>query len=386
MKFNLNYLKFDYIYNQTQYIFFKEMYYNPNIVYKLLFLYRRVLVLLFIFCFIKNNLIFLENFLDVFLYYYVQELNESFVHMDSLDNNNPYGEGSSNNVPEGTGPPGNNSTGLESAAENENTKKRKRKSTTEKKSKKKSKTKSKAYDVSPKKSQKKSTKKVRFKEPSDNSKSKNTKNISESDDSKMKNIKYTHDPNILPKLTMEHRKNLAKLKRKYHDNRVKGLTGYLPHPKSKLYAEIMSKSDVKPKMPFKMNPRKVRQYRWPAFRYLDKDLGKWIYPEKYHSNPPVYLGASNTMRMYEDGGIRYTYFTQHFKDEDRYCKIRYHDGTSLYMYDKARVLKHIEFNRWNTYLGYTMRPRFILSNYLKQHFDVFRSNKVKKIWDKAKGN
>lgn len=116
--------------NEIKYYFYKEMYYNPNILYRLLSIYKYILGLLFIVCLIKNNLIYIENIFDNFLFYYVQEFNEFIVHMDSLDNNNPYGEGSSNNVPEGTGPPNNNPVGLESTVENENSKKRKRKSTT----------------------------------------------------------------------------------------------------------------------------------------------------------------------------------------------------------------------------------------------------------------
>ena len=94
--------------------------------------------------------------------------------------------------------------------------------------------------------------------------------------------------------------------------------------------------------------------------------------------------ASKTMRVYEDGNIRYTYMCNFFHEKDRYCKITYPDGTSCYIYDKKRLIKQIELNRYNTYLGYLMEPKFILGDYIKQHFGVFRKNKINELMKKSR--
>ena len=51
-------LSINLIYNYLQYVFYKDIYYSPSLVKKLLYLYRLILGLLFIFVLIKNNYIF----------------------------------------------------------------------------------------------------------------------------------------------------------------------------------------------------------------------------------------------------------------------------------------------------------------------------------------
>jgi hypothetical protein len=79
------------------------MYYSPSLVKKLLYLYRLILGLLFIFVLIKNNYMYIENVLKLFLYNYMQEFNDFIVFMESWDDN-PGGDGSSGG-PSNMGPP-----------------------------------------------------------------------------------------------------------------------------------------------------------------------------------------------------------------------------------------------------------------------------------------
>lgn len=280
---------------KINYIYYKYVYLSPYIIYKGLYLYRFILGLVFIYCFIRNNLIFIESVFDNFLDYYVQEFSDFFVVcMDSLNEDNPYGEGSSNSGPTGKGPSDNNTGGLESTAENENS--NKRKSTQE--------------------------------------------NLHNSSSSK-KNKTTNNKP-----------------KRKY----------------AKKISEL-----TREEQPFKMRFRRLPKTRWPKYRYFDRDKYKWIYPEKFHMHPPKEVMASNTMRVYEEGHIRYTYFCENFHESDRYCKITYPDGTSLFMFDKSRVMKHIELHHWNIYLGYKMEPKFFYGDYYKEHFSIFKQNKINEL-------
>lgn len=342
--------------NEIKYYFYKEMYYNPNIMHRLLSIYKYILGLLFIVCLIKNNLIYIENILDNFLFYYVQEFNEFVVHMDSLDNNNPYGEGSSNNVPTGTGPPNNNPVGLESTAENENSNKRKRKSTTTNSKKKSKKNAPESLRVSL----------LRKSVSSSNMPKRVTSYNSEprrqSNRSKPKN-KHDRLFDRIFRVNEWIQEKLEKLKNKYKtpERRKRYATN---RRKREEYSRILGEKVTGGKNMFKLRYRKkIHKYDWPAFRYYDKDLSKYVYPEMYHSFPPNIVLASNTIRIYNESHMRYTYYCNHFKESERYCKIQYPDGTFLFLFDKSRVTKHIEFNRWNTYLGYRMNPKFILTDY-----------------------
>ena len=54
-------LSINLIYNYLQYVFYKDIYYSPSLVKKLLYLYRLILGLLFIFVLIKNNYMYIET-------------------------------------------------------------------------------------------------------------------------------------------------------------------------------------------------------------------------------------------------------------------------------------------------------------------------------------
>lgn len=82
----------------------------------------------------------------------------------------------------------------------------------------------------------------------------------------------------------------------------------------------------------------------PSFSYFDKSKGKKVYPETFHTFDPSYY-ASNTTRVYEDGNIRYTYVCHAFHRKNRYCQITYPDGSKAIIFDKSRVMKHIEYHR-----------------------------------------
>lgn len=116
-----------------RYFYYKEIYLNPNLGFKLLSIYRLIIGILFIYIVINDNTNYIYELLGIYINNYIQELSSIdciLLKMDSWgDNNpsgygNPFGEGSSNNVPPSGGPPGNNFTGTESTIENENSKNR----------------------------------------------------------------------------------------------------------------------------------------------------------------------------------------------------------------------------------------------------------------------
>lgn len=101
--------------NIYQYIYCKYIYYNPNIVYNLIKIYRVMVILMFIITFSYNNPIKIIELLTIFEENYFNEWlnNISFFYLDSLkDSNgffkiyplyNPYGEGPSIANPWGQG-------------------------------------------------------------------------------------------------------------------------------------------------------------------------------------------------------------------------------------------------------------------------------------------
>lgn len=131
---------------------------------------------------------------------------------------------------------------------------------------------------------------------------------------------------------------------------------------------------------FKMSKRK-RRPDGPKFKYYNRYFGKNIYPEKFHTEEPEYF-ASNTMRVYNEGGIRYTYICDSYHSYNRYCRIRYPDGTYTFIFDKPLVLKHIEFHRKHIALGYGMKPPFMYPERYQEHFDQFRKNKINAFFER----
>lgn len=122
-----------------RYFYYKEIYLNPNLAFKLLNIYRLIIGISIICIVINKNTDYIYELLGIYTNNYIQELSPTdcdLLKMDPWGNSNPYGYdysygysnpfgvGSSNNVPQGGGPPGNNPTGTESAIENENSKNR----------------------------------------------------------------------------------------------------------------------------------------------------------------------------------------------------------------------------------------------------------------------
>lgn len=103
------------------YFYYKEIYLNPNIAFKLLNIYRLIIVISVICIVINENINYVYELLGIYTNNYIQELLPTdciSLKMDSWGYGNPYGygnpfgEGSSSNVPPSGGPPGNNSTGI----------------------------------------------------------------------------------------------------------------------------------------------------------------------------------------------------------------------------------------------------------------------------------
>lgn len=82
------------------------------------------------------------------------------------------------------------------------------------------------------------------------------------------------------------------------------------------------------------------------------------------------------MRVYDEDGVRYTYYTYQHSMKDRFCKITYPDGTIQVMNNKNKILKHIMFHKKHIYYGNNMEPYFNFKDYYVTHFDTFRKNKL----------
>nr|YP_009774819.1 hypothetical protein [Penicillium citrinum]QJA14317.1 hypothetical protein [Penicillium citrinum]QUL58703.1 hypothetical protein [Penicillium sp.] len=326
-------LSINLIYNYLQYVFYKDIYYSPSLVKKLLYLYRLILGLLFIFVLIKNNYMYIENVLKLFLYHYVQEFNDFIVLMESWGDNTG-GEGSSWNhsnmgppPPPGQQPPGWKVTYSEGE-------KRKRK------------------------------------REEDERKRQEDELRREAKRQKQKE----HE-----RIVRKKRKD-AQLKHQRKQAIIDSLRppGYKKPNRAKW--GLVRGNWLKSIGDFKMKYRRLPR-GWPAYRYYDRNLCQFVHPEMLHQNAPQ-LMFSNTMRVYEEGHLRYTYYTNYHNEKDRYCKVTYPDGSYLFMYDKCRLFKHIEFNKYNTHLGYKMKPPFILHDYFLSRFDVYRMNKINKFFYK----
>lgn len=286
------------------YIYLKEIYLNPYLCYRVLCLYRIIIGLISVYCFIQNNMISIEELLDKFLYYYEQQFSEDIILTDRFRHYNPHGKGKGSKFETWeSGSPNNNnnnSENLQPAAEDDNTKKRK-----------------------------------------SNKKGKNPTKKSKKDN------------NVSSTGSQLSRKRASQVNTLLRQKRLQKL---------RLYFRKLKKKTLGPK-----------------FRFRDPKRKKWIDPESYHGQAPIQVMASKTMRVYQDGPLRYTYFCHAYRRSKRYCKVTYPDGTSLYMYSPEKLMKHIEFNRHNTWLGYQMKPKFMMGNYYRTHFDPFRKKKINDI-------
>lgn len=128
---------------------------------------------------------------------------------------------------------------------------------------------------------------------------------------------------------------------------------------------------------FKMKYRRKPDAHTPAYRYYDNDKRRWVYPECYHLVDPTVM-ASKTMRIYEEGGIRWTYMCSDYYEENRYCCVTYPDGTRAYIFDKPTVMKHIEYHKRQIAMNYQADPPFSYGHYYKEHFEEFRKEKIRK--------
>lgn len=256
--------------NFFKYIYFKEIYLEPNLPYKLLFIYRIIIGLFFTYCAITNNEWFFLELLNSFSINYVFEFNDECCL--NINRWGSAGQGSSRNPGFSSGgsggPPDPKFTGSEPVFEVENSKRRRE----------------------------------------DNEES-------------------------APK------KRGRPLKQ--------GMLERLP-PKG------------------------------PKFCYFDAEKNRAIHPECFHTNNPRGLG-SNTRRIYDEDGLRFTYVCESADRRDHYCKITFPDATNIVIYDRPTVMKFIEFHRNEIRLGYSVQPKYFYVNHYKEHFEGFRKNKINSL-------
>lgn len=94
---------------------------------------------------------------------------------------------------------------------------------------------------------------------------------------------------------------------------------------------------------------------------------------------------NDTLRIYDESSLRYTYHTQYFNLEDRYCCVRYPDGTRLFMLDKQRVIEHIKYHRKHISMSYKMNPPYNYSAKYVEHFEPFRKRIINQKFDDKYG-
>ena len=141
---------------------------------------------------------------------------------------------------------------------------------------------------------------------------------------------------------------------------------------------------VKEDMPeFRLSRNRRVYHNGPKFCWFEKliDRNKYrrINPERFHQVTPQ-LMFGDTLRVYEDSGLIYTYTCQAYKKEFYHCRVTYPDGTKLTIVDKPTVLKHIEFHKKQVYYGYSMEPVYPYIEKYKNYFDVFRKEKIQRIF------
>lgn len=120
----------------------------------------------------------------------------------------------------------------------------------------------------------------------------------------------------------------------------------------------------------------------PRYKYLytsSDGENKWIYPERYHTKEAIHSIFSNTLRIYDESGIRYAYHTENFYLKNRYCIITYPDATKLTVFNKKIIIEHIKFHRKHISMSYSMKPAFMYPKEYHDHFEPFRKAKINAI-------
>lgn len=160
-------------------------------------------------------------------------------------------------------------------------------------------------------------------------------------------------------------------------------SGFLPTPDA---VDTRREFD---KHPFEMDKHRRRKLvSGPRYKFLwISENGKkklWVYPESYHYEPMKRSHFANTLRIYEDANIKYSYHTQQYQINDRFCNITYPDGTHLTIYNKKVVLEHIKYHHKHISMNIKQKPHFFYDRWYKEHFEPFRKAKINAFFSREK--
>lgn len=116
----------------------------------------------------------------------------------------------------------------------------------------------------------------------------------------------------------------------------------------------------------------------PKFFFFDKAKNMAIYPESLHMNYPT-LYANNTVRIYYENGLVYTYNCNFSKPSQYYCSIKYPDSTTCDIYDIPTLVKNIELHKNHVKLGYSMNPEFDYNQYYVDKLEIPKKKAIDEL-------
>lgn len=133
--------------------------------------------------------------------------------------------------------------------------------------------------------------------------------------------------------------------------------------------------------PYVLKPpfRKVTIYR-PMFYWVEEFMGTRIthHIEIYHHVKPE-LFFHNTLRIYEEDGLRYVYHLEYFYKENRHAHVRYPDNTKAIIYDKKTLFENIKYHRKHIAMNNRATPYFDYVKLYQAHFNPFRQKYIDAI-------
>jgi len=114
--------------------------------------------------------------------------------------------------------------------------------------------------------------------------------------------------------------------------------------------------------------RKFAVPEGPLF-FFERKPNVYIYPEKYHSFHKETISLNdNTLRIYTEKCLMYSYYTTIGNINDGYCIITYPDGTSIKVDDQQVVYNHLKYHKKNVFLN-----QDCYLEWYKQHFESFKN-------------
>lgn len=142
-----------------------------------------------------------------------------------------------------------------------------------------------------------------------------------------------------------------------------------------LFREIIRKKHVR------LDGHFTRQIPQERFVYYDPIEKRSHNPEVLHLENSNNL-HDNNIRVFNEHSLQYTYNCMSSDPSKHFCKVTYPDLSMCYIYRTQTMVDNIMFHRKHVTLGYEMDPKFSYDKYYKQHFDVFRKQKVEALLKK----